>query len=141
MEVNYDIEETMPPLFGQCLELLSEIQRRTSLSPGIHPPPIQHPSSTQHPASPLKCLNSASFFGNLFYQSSGSCPSQLDITRDFAEDSIFSRASTMGEHSTRPKQWCTSQCQCLLHASRILPIHTQYHRRIDTDRQPSRYPN
>lgn len=38
---------TMAPLFGQCLELLSEIQTRTSLPPGIHPPPIQHTSGTQ----------------------------------------------------------------------------------------------
>lgn len=111
-----------------------------------HPSATQHPSST-HPASstqpaPWNVSIQLHFFGNLIYQSSGSCPSQLDITRDFAEDSMFSRASTMGAPSTRPKQWCTSRCQCLLHAtSRILPIHTQYHRRIDTDRQPSRYPN
>lgn len=128
-------------------ELLSEIQRRTSLSPGIHPPPIapiQHPFST-HPASstasPLKCLGPASIFGNLFYQSGGSCPSQLDIIRDSAEDSIFSRLNHGCAFNQTRAMVYQSVSMSFAHASRILPIHTQYQRRIDTDRQPSRYPN
>lgn len=87
----------------------------------------RHPSATQHPASPPEMSQfSFIFLAIYFINQAGLVPAS------WISHVILPRIQC----SVVPQPWERLQLD-----SRILPIHTQYHRRIDTDRQPSRYLN
>ena len=99
-------------------------------------PSATHPAHIRHPTQPpLKCLNSASFLAIYFINQAGLVPTS------WISHVILPRI----QYSVVPQPWESIQPDPSNASSapfrRILPIHTQYHRRIDTDRQPSRYPN